>query len=481
VLDRTLSQAIARISVRDAEEKELCFGTGFLVSADGLVLTAGHVVLDGEGVPLSNSIQLRFNTVPPFTTAAKIERKRDAGQSDWALLRCCTRPPKELAAIGLHQLAPHDFEVRWGTFGYARLYDPVGGFVRGDVRGATSVLDLAADELTGKAPSTAEGLSGSPCIVYGAAVGIIRTVLENTREIVAGTIRVVPVATVIAECGAPLVLPSDVPLPYDRHFTALMEALTPMALALACDVLQIPQPKVTNDPRTACRVARAMVMGGLKATIEVIVRLGTLIPVDAAEELWALAETLWVDVAAAKRLATMVDLPTQPPAVAINARTEGAARDFLDRACAERKVGLPDWAKHAIVISRPLAEPMPGSLVAAIREELARFGYKTPQRIKRHLSGRRPVTAIVVEQVPRADVLEEISKCEDLRGLHLLFLTHPKGKKDLGGLPYLEYVEPELPDGEEDRARDAKDFAYDTINQQRKALARLRMENRSDG
>ena len=205
--------AIARIDVMQ-QGRPISRGTGFLV-ADGLVLTALHVVADRKQqtlTPYPGEIVLTF---PTGTTKASIYQSYWDRMADWALLRCET--PPEARPLPLAQLTEDG--APWETYGFPDA-NPRDGMVSigavsnhlGTLEG-NSVIQLFSREAAAGQGAPVKGLSGSPVLVQNAIVGLLRFALMKEGQTVAGTVYACPITAVLEKAGNLLPLPDRLGLP----------------------------------------------------------------------------------------------------------------------------------------------------------------------------------------------------------------------------------------------------------------------------
>lgn len=190
-------RAIARIDVLDAAGKSVSRGTGTLI-APGLVLTALHVVAFRKSealTPKGASIRLTF---PEFQTIAAIVGDSWDPKDDWALLECAdepTMPPMPLAAL---QESGRD----WLSFGYPDAQSLDGMLVNGQVTLCEGQFEgvpahqLYCDQAASGAGGMSKGLSGAPCVVDGAVVGVMRAALMQQDRTEMGTLYASPVRNI---------------------------------------------------------------------------------------------------------------------------------------------------------------------------------------------------------------------------------------------------------------------------------------------
>jgi hypothetical protein len=185
-------RAIARISLGDGSH-----GTGFLISAGGLVMTAFHVVALPDKSKTARApvwrkgpIAIKFgNPLAPktqWTTGdATVYLQRFSIDDDWVLLEI-PPPPPDVAPL---QLA--DFDQSWdgkpfNTFGFPTMKAEIGGGYDGRVlswpsgpgRAELDAQNLIAEAAGGE---KAGGISGAPVIVDRRAVGILVQSLTNAQ------------------------------------------------------------------------------------------------------------------------------------------------------------------------------------------------------------------------------------------------------------------------------------------------------------
>jgi hypothetical protein len=198
-MDKNIRSAIARVSVNMPDgpkgEKRTSTGTGFLV-AHGLFATALHVVGDCKATPpkfYGDTIELRF---PSGNVVVTHENAAVDVVNDCVLLAC---PSVEAHPISLREL--HRSYDTWETHGWTKMERADGMVVGGRVKnhagelGHVPAIQLIGDELVPYGAS-ANGLSGAPVLVNGAAVGLLRAALGNEDILVGATVYACPAAIV---------------------------------------------------------------------------------------------------------------------------------------------------------------------------------------------------------------------------------------------------------------------------------------------
>ncbi len=185
----TWIRAIARITVGGER------GTGFLVSTDGLVLTAFHVVadLDQSKAPdqpawRAGPISIRFGNpnngdvwVPDNGTAERVEGGYSI-DDDWALLRVGIPAGVQVRPLMLAQFTEPRAERTFTTFGFPVPEQDIGGEYSGTVGvWQDRLVQLTSPEIVAadKGGTRLGGISGAPCMVGGRVVGMVLKSLAN--------------------------------------------------------------------------------------------------------------------------------------------------------------------------------------------------------------------------------------------------------------------------------------------------------------
>jgi len=153
------SPAVAWVLVRDAEDKPLARGTGFFLSADGMLVTNRHVIAGGTAA----TVQLSDNRVLKVEGVAAVDR-----EGDLVLLKTEGR---QLAHLPVGPDAP----PRVGTAVYT-IGNPEGQkntFSSGMISGGLRTLASGRTVIQFDAPIS-QGSSGGPLLTEdGKVVGVI--------------------------------------------------------------------------------------------------------------------------------------------------------------------------------------------------------------------------------------------------------------------------------------------------------------------
>lgn len=199
-------RAIARISPDDGSH-----GTGFLISAGGLVMTAFHVVALADKSKAARAPvwrkqpwAIKFgNPLDPqsqWTTGdATVYLQRFSIDEDWVMLEI-PPPPPGVAPLQLADYDPSREAQPFKTFGFPTMKAQIGGDYHGTVRTwprGPGRADLDAENLLAEAAGgeRAGGISGAPVIVDGRAVAILVQSLTNAQgQAISPSLYAVPLA-----------------------------------------------------------------------------------------------------------------------------------------------------------------------------------------------------------------------------------------------------------------------------------------------
>lgn len=423
-------------------------GTGFLVSGDGLILTARHV---GGG---SQQVEVRF--LGYKRVVATLVEEGPSGE-DWALYRAA-EVPAGIEPIPQGKLGNVADAVFWYSIGHAKLRNGLRGAFHGEVRSTVPVLDLFCRELADdKFYEDARGLSGGPCIVDGEVIALIVNVLcrGDNNLIVTGQVLALPLEKIRPQ-KVQLALCGESRLPWEHVITSALQGLSPDDRLIAASTARLANP-VEGD-RLPRQIARRMINQGILMIAEVLLQLRAKLDknleVKVSEQILEMAETLWVSGRAAECLAGLV----QDKQLGVLATDCGwSAQHHLRRAYATRELGAVAW-KHAVVDAGAHKEPFADAVVAKAYEVLGKLLLsKDPATIKRRVATFPFVTAFVVS-VPRKDVVDKLRA--EFPKLVIVFMSRHERSTAVPN-PFVDSIEQVLPAPSAEEERQAKELNGD--------------------
>ncbi len=204
----TAQKSIARINLpapRPPPNDGPIRGTGALIG-DRLVLTALHVVADRTQDPpdwYGGPITLTFDGATE-SIEAEIEPEQWSRVDDWVLLRCKKDPG--VKPLPIHEFDGDDVGRPWRTYGFPQMKSDGMTF-----EGTITALDAPYEEaraiqlrglqLGDGQGVRADGLSGAPCIVEGAVVGVIRAAPKKDGLVEGGTAYACPMGPILDRAG----------------------------------------------------------------------------------------------------------------------------------------------------------------------------------------------------------------------------------------------------------------------------------------
>ena len=437
--------ALDRCIVEICADASSSLGTGFLVSNDRLILTARHV---GAGRP---SVKVRFPGAA-LVDAALVEEDASPDR-DWALYRAAAVPPgvEPMPAGRLGNLAA---EVKWYSIGYANLRGGERGGFLGEVRSTVPTLELYCQEFVGRFYDDARGLSGGPCIVDGEAVALIVDVTYRLADqlIVAGQVRALPLAQIKPQM-VELALGTGPQLPWEEVFTGWVHKLSPPHRKIAAGQVGYADP-IEGDslPR---QIARRMINQGILGVAKVLEQLHKEFGAEVRDQMFGLAQTLWVSGSAAECLAALMQ---EKRLCMLTTDCDWSAEHHLSRAFSARRPGAVAWP-HVLLNVAGAQEPFADSVVEQAYKTLGEaFRLKSRQLIKQSVELRAPVTAFVA-CVPRQDIAERLRK--EFPTLVILFMSRVRPSGHTPTIPTitLDEVIPAPTPEEESQAADLIDIA----------------------
>ncbi|MEM1180096.1 MAG: trypsin-like peptidase domain-containing protein [Acidobacteriota bacterium] len=175
-------RAVVKIHVWDGRHV-LGRGTGFLVAGD-LVATALHVVADRQTGRWLGEVRVEFlaekslGLETQWTVGVRVEDGWSSTQ-DWALLKLKDRPDARPLVLGSSDLVRNGMDFVSRGFPDANSIDGLSyqGQVR-DIHGTYEEVAHAFHLYSGETRGLpVQGLSGSPCLVAGKVIGVVRSAL----------------------------------------------------------------------------------------------------------------------------------------------------------------------------------------------------------------------------------------------------------------------------------------------------------------
>ncbi len=406
VLTEPQKNAIVRI--RFDLDGTPCRGTGFVVSEDGLILTAFHVI-EGrvKGQMHGGAITLRFGNQERTVTAANL--KAHSVQDDWALLHCADLPA-DVEPLRLEKRRLAD-EPEWVTFGFPDENPDDGGYSSGVIQGTSSSIVLHGTDVR---EARIAGLSGSPCVVNGSVVGLITET---------GPVRKGPAGEVLARTGALYVVPIEKVAdassllalhqnpPFHAEVCRRLKPVPPDYLDRSIKALNLMGVEHLAAAPKRERVAEAMLRGVQAASVGVKQICDALEPGEGLEIL-DFAATMWIEQQVIQMLEQRsLQQPLQP--IAFNASRYETGLWSIHRAgykTAQHPGWLTTWIK---VVCPPGEAPMGQVLIEQLRNELTtkHFPRKLDERLRAQRKDGCPAFALIQgEPPPPAEALLEVQQ-----------------------------------------------------------------------
>lgn len=420
----SLKLAIAQIKVGSSR------GTGFLVSEDGLVLTALHVVADREEckrlkklVPYRGEIRLRFGDPKNDATwtpasPATIEPGQYSIEDDWVLLRIA--PPVQARPLPLARLAPPQKDRAFGTFGFPEAEADIGGTYAGTIVDLDGKSELNCPQIF--AGARMGGISGAPCIVDGQVVAVIVQALLH-EQVGAAKPSLYAITIERAAKGGRLAWDEVAALPFEAE---VRSRLPTDAAALVAAATRLGLPPAQEQ---GASIARRLLRSNLALATAVLGCCGVE-PTKAAHVVGYVA-AMQLQHEAVARLAEAAAKLT--PAL-LRAGDERITRWYARRARYDQ-AGPDQWVNQMVVVpGRAGDEETPGpsgdvaqaaaALVDAVAAAMKRRWPGQERAVKRRLSGVRTPGAeycVMLQDELRFDVLDRVRAL--LPNAHLLVAT----------------------------------------------------------
>jgi hypothetical protein len=449
----SLKQAIAQIKVGSSR------GTGFLVSEDGLVLTALHVIANREMgikqrklVTYPGEIRLRFGDPKNDATwapasPATIEPGQYSIEDDWVLLRIA--PPVQARPLPLARLAPPQKDRAFETFGFPDQEADIGGSYGGTIIDWDGKSELTSPQILVGAPMG--GISGAPCVVDGQVVAmIVQALLDEQRRAVKPSLYAVTIER--AARGGRLAWDEAATLPFQAQ---VQNRLPTDAGALAAAARRLGLPEAQAQ---AVNVARRLLRSRLAPATDALGCCG--VEPKSAERVMEYVAAMQLQHEAVARLS---DAAARLAPALLRAKEDRVAHWYVRRARYEQ-MGADHWVNRTVVVSsraggeEPVAgEHDPGqaaaALVGAIGDAVRR---RWPDRnheraVKGRLSSKPTPEAefcVVLHNELRFDVVDAVRA--RLPNAHLVVLTAEEVVLRDEDLTHITHITPVMtPDDEE--------------------------------
>ncbi|MEZ4293652.1 MAG: serine protease [Polyangiaceae bacterium] len=404
-------------------------GTGFLVSTDGLVLTAFHVVGDlATGKKYAEPMKLSFGDPregPTIESEARFVPDHHSVADDWALLRCTT-PPAGVTPLKLGRIRRR-YALEFESFGFTEAKRTTGMVYAGKVRSSGRRMQLFSDEAAAVASERVSGLSGAPCIVDGYAAGIVQT--SNMEEIQPGVyvnregaLYMLPVEIVARACE--LLKVPVAPPPFVAEVARLLRSAQNL-LQHGAEKLRVPFEAVSEEALSE-RVAEEMMRRGVEATEVALSTMVLGIHRDIAKKILDFAASTWIDEKAAGRVARAFSAPGNSQPVCLNAAELDTATRYFHVA-GYPTARHPGWKTHVCRVSGVQPEDLGKSLVTEIRKLAANKLCCDPseldRELKEHPHDEKPLVMVLPWPPPHKSALAAVRK--DLPDIRLALLAGP--------------------------------------------------------
>jgi trypsin-like peptidase len=446
--------AIARIVVGGAR------GTAFLVSDDGLVLTALHVIgpLAEPFVPYRGSITLEFGDKAvhaTWTAAAKLVQH--SVQDDWALLQLVDPvPPYPARPLPLAGIRFDPDPASWETWGF-----PTVAALEGTGYDGSSVIQADVFEVSCAAlhQSMVDGISGAPLVVGGDVCGIVQQAFmsldaENRPRVEDSKLKARTLRCVMSAVGGRLQWDDYAELPFEPHVKEAVTGLfkDPARLRELGKNVGV-NVSVTRRELLPGKIARRALRTGLDHTY--VALSSTPGPLDAKEGVRILEYVAAGGLGDAPVREVRAGLRGENAelAVLLCARQDLTARFFVWRA----RYGVTElgaFEKRVFTIGPCPDEGEVAYFHAELRKELARITRRQGAALDQWIKDGRELFFALVPGMVRQEVFEKVAP-DFPGGRFVQFAPEPPLKAQ----PRIRAVVPELTAAEEQAINDRCTYA----------------------
>jgi hypothetical protein len=400
-LDAAQKRAIARLSVATGAGQSR--GTGFLVGGDRL-LTAFHVVGDRKtGKAFQGTLEVAFGDPregKSTMATARLLPDRFSAEGDWALLACDAVPPG-VAPFELARLE-QGYDLSWETYGFSDAAPDRGQVYGGVVRSLGATIQLYGLEAAAGESSRVKGLSGSPCLVHGRAVGILLSanVKEEAPGVKAareGTLFARSIAEIARRCPE-LTLRAEKP-PFTPHVAQFLQPATPQLLPVLIQSLGLPTSALPPD-QLSREIAQRLLEVGVKDACAALAEVVAGVPKLDANRILELVAACSVHQDAAERLRQAFLMKVDEQAVCVNAARPDTGKRYILRA----GENYPGWKRYLRTVSNVGSEAQPAALISEVRELLADALKCSDKELEEELAARGhdapPLVVVVPPPLP---------------------------------------------------------------------------------
>jgi hypothetical protein len=453
-------------------------GTGFLVTVDGWVLTALHVIADLQAsrsqnqlVPHANQFDLRFGDPRAngqlIPAVGKIAGAQFDLKQDWVLFRC-EPPPAGVAPLPLAKLIDDGNPIRWSSWGFAGTDPENGTWYQGETTsiGQNDILELYSPEAAGGRGGLISGLSGAPLVAGGQVIGLVQTALLEKDEAerkrsVEGKLFARRLDPIVAATNGRLSWTDDgLPIPFEADIDTLLDKIGPAKRQEIATTLL--KQGFAADERIKRNIARALTIVPFARASEALSALPQLWPQEAVS-LLRIAAALSLHpraIEVVKRGSTRQDSAL---AAWLSCSSQPTPSIFIHRAHYDDFRGL--WQEKLVTVDLTGQEVTAKVVIDYVGAHWCTKRKKTAERQKDRPQWLRNLEfCLVLRNVLAVDELAEV--CEAFQKARVLMVSEASVPEDERQrlLPKVQFVLPEVDSNFEDSVTTAfEDFRVEDI------------------